>query len=71
MHPETLDFDTLSHLTGYQRPADIERWCDQHGIRYFRCRAGLFTTTAAINAALGIYPNSFDNIRPKPKPLEF
>lgn len=46
--------DALRELTGYQRAADIERWCDRHGVRYFRGRAGPWTTIDALNAALGI-----------------
>ena len=72
MYAQTVDFDTLVRLTGYQRPTDIERWCEQNGVRYFRGRTGIFTTTTALNAGLGIYENNHDHFyKSTPKPLEF
>jgi hypothetical protein len=53
-HPAALSHDDLVRLTGYQRPADIERWCEQNGVRYFRGRRGIWTTLDAVNAALGV-----------------
>jgi hypothetical protein len=51
---QTLSAEDLARLTGYTRPADIERWCDRNGVRYFRGKAGVWTTLDAVNAALGV-----------------
>ncbi|MFD2112064.1 hypothetical protein [Thiorhodococcus fuscus] len=53
-HPSAFNHEDLQRFTGYQRPADIERWCQQNGVRYFRGRIGIWTTLDAVNAALGI-----------------
>jgi len=67
MHPAALSHDDLAALTGYQRAADIERWCHQNGVRYFRGKAGLWTTLEAVNTALGLRPAT----ALKPQKLEF
>jgi hypothetical protein len=54
IHPFAFDHADLERLTGYTRPADIERWCEANGVRYFRSRAGIWTTLDAVNAALGV-----------------
>lgn len=55
MHPSALAQSDLERLTGYQRPADIERWCESNGVRYFRGKGGvIWTTLDAVNSALGI-----------------
>lgn len=53
-HPSALAPEDLERLTGYSRPADIERWCERNGVRYFRGKAGIWTTVDAVNAALGV-----------------
>jgi hypothetical protein len=68
MHPAALSHDDLVALTGYQRAADIERWCHRHGVRYFRGRAGIWTTLDAVNSALGLRS---DRAEPPPQRLEF
>ena len=67
IHPAAIQSDALRALTGYQRAADIERWCDRHGVRYFRGRAGPWTTIDALNAALGIAATPAE----KPTRIEF
>ena len=54
VHPSAVSSETLQTLTGYNRAADIEKWCDRHGIRYFHGRNGPWTTLDALNAALGL-----------------
>lgn len=67
-HPSALAQVDLERLTGYQRQADIERWCQANGVRYFRGRAGaIWTTLAAVNTALGLR----DGADPRPQTLEF
>lgn len=53
-HPSALAQEDLERLTGYQRPADIESWCQRNGVRYFRGRRGIWTTLDAVNSALGL-----------------
>lgn len=52
-----LKFDDLQELTGYERPADVERILSKNGIRYFHSRKGCWTTLALVNAAGGIVTN--------------
>jgi hypothetical protein len=68
MHPAALSPSDLADLLGYRRQADIERWCEAQGVRYFRGRAGIWTTVDALNAALGLSPAGTP--RP-PQTLEF
>jgi hypothetical protein len=53
-HPAALAPVDLERLTGYQRQADLEKWCLANGVRYFRGKAGIWTTLDAVNAALGL-----------------
>jgi hypothetical protein len=62
-HPSTLSHEDLERLTGYQRTADIERWCEQNGVRYFRGRRGIWTTLDAVNAALGVARDTTEKAR--------
>lgn len=56
-HPAALSHADLERLTGYSRAADLERWCEQNGVRYFRARGRIWTTLDAVNAALGVRPD--------------
>lgn len=67
MHPSALAPDDLARLTGYSRVGDIEHWCQTNGVRYFRGKAGIWTTLEAVNVALGLRPGS----ELKPQRLEF
>lgn len=51
---EALRFEDLQELTGYTRPADIERCLKKQGIGVFWGRKGPWTTMALINAAGGL-----------------
>ena len=53
-HPAALAPEDLERLTGYQRQADLEKWCLANGVRYFRGKAGIWTTLDAVNVALGL-----------------
>lgn len=45
--------EQLMEATGYQRPADLERWLRREGIRYHRGKGNrIFTTIDAINGIL-------------------
>ncbi len=66
-HPAAIGLADLQQLTGYTRPADIERWCKRNGVRYFLGKQGAWTTIDAVNAALGVTRN----VPPKPTRLEF
>lgn len=44
----------LKELTGYQRQADIEKWCFANNVRFFRSPKGVWTTLAAMNSALKV-----------------
>ncbi|MBK1719184.1 DUF4224 domain-containing protein [Thiocystis violacea] len=67
-HPSAFGPEDLATLTGYKQQADIERWCQRQGVRYFRGKAGIWTTLEAVNAALGLRP---DRSEPPPQRLEF
>lgn len=66
-HPAVLAPDDLKRLTGCQRQADIEAWCQKNGVRFMRSRAGIWTTLEAVNTALGLRPGS----QTRPAGLEF
>lgn len=51
-----VEFEELQRLSGYKRVADVERWAVRIGLPYQRCRAGVWTTSEALNVALGIAP---------------
>ena len=51
-----VEFEELQRLSGYKRLADVERWAERIGLPYQRCRAGIWTTSDALNVALGIAP---------------
>lgn len=53
-HPSAFSPSDLERLTGYQRQGDIERWCRENGVSFFRGRTGIWTTLDAVNAALGL-----------------
>lgn len=44
----------LAEITGYSRPADIERCLHRQGVRVLRGKRGLFTTLSAVELALGL-----------------
>ena len=67
MHPSALAQSDLERLTGYSRAGDIERWCQTNSVRYFRGKAGVWTTLEAVNTALGLRAG----LDPKPQKLEF
>lgn len=46
---ETLTFSDLQQLTGYQRPADVERCLKDQGITFFWGRSGPWTTLHHLN----------------------
>lgn len=66
-HPATLTTADLRELIGYSRQADLERWCQEHGVRYFRGRSGIWTTLTAVDAALGLRDTPDTQIRSRPR----
>lgn len=51
-----LEHDELQAMTGYDRPADIERCLQRQGIKVFHGRRGkLWTTVDLVNAAGGLH----------------
>lgn len=54
----TIEQDTLSRLTGYAKSAEIAAFLAKNGVPFFRGKRGkVFTTVAAVNSALGVFPN--------------
>lgn len=53
-HPSIIDQETLVEITGFERPADIERELRNKNIRFFRGKRGIWTTVDAANEALGV-----------------
>lgn len=54
MNPAILDFDTLKAVLNCERQADVERYLNKAGIRFFFARGGVWTTLDLVNAAGGI-----------------
>lgn len=52
-----LTTEDLQAWSGYDRPADLRRWLQEQGIRYFPGKGGKpCTTIALVNAAAGLAP---------------
>ena len=61
-----LEHEDLARVTRYTRMADIAACLDRQGVKYFHGRNGLWTTQAALDAALGIAPAAGNDARYKP-----
>ena len=56
---KAYSFDDLKQLTGYTRPADVERCLKKQGVILLRGKDGKpFTTNDALNQAMGISPTA-------------
>lgn len=53
-NPAVLSCEDLQAITGYKRPADIERCLVEQGVKVFRGRLGPWTTLDLINQAGGL-----------------
>jgi hypothetical protein len=62
----TIDYESLKTLSGQETPAGVRNWLSDNKIRFLGKRRP-FTTTEAINSAMGINPAIFK----KRKPIEF
>jgi hypothetical protein len=51
---QVLEFSDLQKLSGFERLADVQRWADNAGVPVKPCRKGVWTTTTALNRALGV-----------------
>jgi hypothetical protein len=50
-----LTTEELQSWSGYSRPAELRRWLEKQGIRYFPGKGGMpCTTMALVNAAAGL-----------------
>lgn len=54
MTNEIIQFNDLQRLSGYERRADVIRWAEREGVRFRYARNGIWTTSEALNAALGL-----------------
>jgi hypothetical protein len=58
-----IDSEQLQKATGYERTSDLEKCLRKNGIPFARGRNGcIFTTTEAVNQALGIKTANPNNI---------
>jgi hypothetical protein len=51
-----LEFEDLKRITRYERLSDVERCLDRAGVRFFRCKDGIWTTIDLVNQAGGLRP---------------
>ena len=49
-----INLQNLKEATGYTRASDIEKCLRQNGVRFLYGKNGVFTTTDAFNAAMGL-----------------
>lgn len=56
----------LSTLTGYARPADVERCLQKQGVRFFWGKDGPWTTIDLVNAAGGLRQSGNDETYAEP-----
>lgn len=57
-----LSTAALFELTGYTRPADVERCLRDQGVKYFWGKDGPWTTLELINAAGGLRQSGNDGM---------
>jgi len=53
-----VTLDQLKAVTGYEQPSAVERCLRKNGVRFLYGRDGVYTTTDALNAAMGIIPGT-------------
>lgn len=51
-----LSIDDLRRSTGYSRPTDVARCLKAQGVKVFWGKDGPWTTSTALDAALGLRP---------------
>lgn len=54
MHPNILTQDDLKAATGCSRLNDLEDNLRKNGVRFLYGKKGIYTTMAALNAAMGL-----------------
>ena len=57
MQDNVIPFERLQELTGLRQPAAIARRLKRQGVSVIYGKGGVFTTEAALNAALGVAQN--------------
>ena len=75
LNPAILTFDDLreiSRLGPNARLSSMERWARGNGIRYkYDGRGGIWTTVAAMNAAVGVTSNTGDDTKLRAEDVSF
>lgn len=51
-----VEFEDLQKLSKQTQLAAVERWATNNGVPFKRCRGGIWTTTTALDRALGLAP---------------
>ncbi len=49
-----ITLDELKTATGYKQAGDVEKCLRKNGVRFLYGRSGVYTTTDALNAAMGL-----------------
>ncbi|RDS80905.1 hypothetical protein DWU98_12950 [Dyella monticola] len=75
MNPAILTFDDLreiSRLGPNARLSSMERWARSNGIRYkYDGKGGIWTTIAAMNAAVGVTSETRDSAKLRAEDVSF
>jgi hypothetical protein len=56
--------EELKAATGYDRPGDIEKCLRKNGVRFLYGKKGIYTTIDALNAAMGLKPETVTPTNP-------
>jgi len=61
-----LSLETLKELTGYSKPVDIKLCLQRQGIKFAEGKRGvIWTTTTAVEAAIGVNKGSSPDTEPE------
>lgn len=66
-----VTFDELKAATGCKRLSDLEKCLRQNGVRFLYGRNCIYTTTDALNAAMGLELGKFTETKAEPIEFEF
>jgi len=64
-----LEFPDLQRLSGFENPAEVQRWADEIGLPVHPGRAGIWTTVEAVNHSLNLYSANGAGVVPYPADL--
>jgi hypothetical protein len=62
-----ITFDQLKKATGYDKQFAVEKCLRKNGVRFLYGRCGIYTTSYALNVAMGL---CYENKQPEPLEID-